>query len=137
MLACHSLTHVRLQYHSDETRNRAGSVMPAEEYRVLQYRAASAPLFVLPLGKGQGRSLSMLLQWQLPHCLFTELDHYKQCAPMSDTPALCTLASHAPTGTQPLSVPAQHHISVLGLRGPREMMSPRRACWQNQELAGV
>ena len=55
--------------------------MPAEEYRILQHRAASAPLFVLPLGKGQGRSLSMLLQWQLPHCLITELEHYKQCVP--------------------------------------------------------
>ena len=73
------LTLALLQYHSDDTRQRAGSVMPAEEYRILKFRAAAAPLFVLPLGKGQGRSLSMLLQWQLPHCLITELDHYKQC----------------------------------------------------------
>ncbi len=74
------LTRALLQYHSDDTRQRAGSVMPAEEYRILKFRAAAAPLFVLPLGKGQGRSLSMLLQWQLPHCLITELEHYKQCA---------------------------------------------------------
>ena len=83
------LTLVLLQYHSDETRNRAGSVMSAEEYRLLQFRAAAAPLFVLPLGKGEGRSLSMLLQWQLPHCLITELDHYKRCAlrPIMTAPA--------------------------------------------------
>ena len=79
--------------------------MPAEEYRVLQHRAASAPLFVLPLGKGQGRSLSMLLQWQLPHCLITELEHYKQCVPpmqpMSYTAFHTRLHAHALLAVQP------------------------------------
>ena len=37
------------------------------------------PNFVLPLGKGAGRSLTMLLQCQLPYVLFTQLEDYKQC----------------------------------------------------------
>ena len=36
------------------------------------------PNFVLPLGKGAGKSATMLLQCQLPHVLFTGLEDYKQ-----------------------------------------------------------
>ena len=38
------------------------------------------PNFVLPLGKGDGKSLTVLLQCQLPHVLYTGLEDYKQCA---------------------------------------------------------
>ena len=69
-----------MQFHSDAFKGRAAAVIPADEYQLLRERAASAPLFVLPLGKGQGRSLSMLLQWQMPHALFTGLDDYRACA---------------------------------------------------------
>lgn len=34
---------------------------------------------MLPIGKGQGKSLTMLLQCQLPHALFTSLEDFKQC----------------------------------------------------------
>lgn len=37
------------------------------------------PNFVLPLGKGDGKSATMLLQCQLPHVLFTGLEDVKQC----------------------------------------------------------
>ncbi len=37
------------------------------------------PNFVLPVGKGAGRTLTMLLQCQLPYVLFTQLEDYKQC----------------------------------------------------------
>ena len=35
---------------------------------------------MLPLGKGDGKSLTVLLQCQLPHVLYTGLEDYKQCA---------------------------------------------------------
>lgn len=38
------------------------------------------PNFVLPIGKGAGKSLTMLLQCQLPYVLFTGLEDFKQCA---------------------------------------------------------
>ena len=67
-------------------------MISADEYELLRERAASAPLFVLPLGKGQGRSLSMLLQWQMPHALFTGLDDYRAYAPSeTGSPVLHTL----------------------------------------------
>ena len=66
-----------LQFHSDDFKGRAGLVIPEAEYDLIKSRAASAPLFVLPLGKGEGRSMSMLLQWQAPHALFTALDEYR------------------------------------------------------------
>lgn len=68
-----------MQFHSEDFRSRAGVVLPGADYDLLKSRAASAPLFVLPLGKGQGHSVSMLLQWQLPHALFTVLEDYRAC----------------------------------------------------------
>ena len=76
----HECTCSCVQFHSDDFKGRAAMVVPADEYELLRERASSAPLFVLPLGKGQGRSLSMLLQWQMPHALFTGLDDYRACA---------------------------------------------------------
>ena len=70
---------VCVQFHSNDLRSRAGVVIPGADYDMLQSRASSAPLFVLPLGKGNGHSVSMLLQWQLPHALFTVLEDYRAC----------------------------------------------------------
>ena len=77
-----------VQFHSDDNKGRARVVIPGEDYDVMKSRAASAPIFVLPLGKGQGSSVSMLLQWQLPHALFTVLEDYRACAPSPTLSAL-------------------------------------------------
>lgn len=48
---------------------------------ILSSALHNRPNFVLPLGKGAGKSATMLLQCQLPHVLYTGLEDYKQCVP--------------------------------------------------------
>lgn len=67
-----------MQFHLDDSKGRAGAVLPGPLYNMFQTRATASPNFVLPLGKGPGKSLSILLQCQLPHVLFTGLEDFKQ-----------------------------------------------------------
>jgi len=57
-------------------RGHISAVMGSDLYKLFQQRASDCPLFVLPLRKGNG-FISILVQVQLPHMLFTSLDDYR------------------------------------------------------------
>ncbi|KAH9534239.1 hypothetical protein CY35_18G097400 [Sphagnum magellanicum] len=61
-------------YHIGRGHISAG--MGRDLYKLLQQRANQCPLFVLPLRKGNG-FVSILVQAQMPHMLFTSLDDYR------------------------------------------------------------
>mmetsp|Transcript_5943 Transcript_5943/g.17010 ORF Transcript_5943/g.17010 Transcript_5943/m.17010 type:complete len:221 (+) Transcript_5943:212-874(+) len=67
-------------YHDvlEKTDQRAGTVLHRSNWTNFEPTANSAPNFVLPVTKGPGKSLNMLLQCQLPFVLFTQLEDYKQ-----------------------------------------------------------
>lgn len=77
-----------MRFHLDETKQRAGAVIQRQIWDTISFRARSAPNFVLPLAKGGGKSLTVLLQCQLPFALFTQLEDFKQLGP-SAPPAAC------------------------------------------------
>jgi hypothetical protein len=54
--------------------------MAADEWRQLQARARSSPLFVLPLAK-PGGFLTLLLNWQGPVALLTSVEEYRRFGP--------------------------------------------------------
>eukprot|EP00850_Spirogloea_muscicola_P005940 SM000027S09721 [mRNA] locus=s27:891595:892665:- [translate_table: standard] len=63
-------------------RGHVSAVMAARLFATLADRATRCPLFVLPVRKERG-FITMLLQAQMPHLLFTGLEDYKALGPQA------------------------------------------------------
>ncbi len=80
------IAEIWLQYHSDASQGRAGSVLSKAEWEILRDRASKSPMFVLPVAKPGGAYITLLTQHQLPFTLVTSLDAYRRWA-TQDPPA--------------------------------------------------
>ncbi|KIZ05677.1 ATP synthase F1 complex assembly factor 1 [Monoraphidium neglectum] len=71
------IEQIWLEFHQDPNQRRVADVMTADEYKQLQARARSSPMFVLPLSK-PGGFLSLLLNYQCPLALLTSVEEYRR-----------------------------------------------------------
>lgn len=73
-----SVRDIWMQFHSDPTKNRTATVLPAARYAKFVENAGKSPQFVLPVFKGPNAFENFYVQCQLPIVLFTTLEEYKQ-----------------------------------------------------------
>jgi hypothetical protein len=92
--------------------------MSAEEFKQMQARARSSPMFVLPLSK-PGGFMTLLVNWQLPFCLFTSVEEYRKLG--AGAPPHMTLTHYTgerARGFRPAGLVAASHFITRGFTRP-------------------
>ncbi|KAI8477000.1 MAG: ATP11 protein-domain-containing protein [Monoraphidium minutum] len=71
------IEQIWLEFHQDPTQRRVADVMGADEFKIVQARARTSPMFVLPLSK-PGGFVTLLLNCQGHLALLTSVEEYKR-----------------------------------------------------------